>query len=439
MKKIFSFVLFLITFSAVAQNASEQKFRKIDSLLTYLESGNKFMGSIALREGDKIVFAKAYGFLDSATKKKADRDTKYKIASISKVFTSIMTIQLIEEKKLRYEDKLSKFFPKIPNSDKITIEMLLRHRSGIHDYLADSVTSANITRKHTRAEVLERVANYPSDFGPDTKYEYSNSNYSILGYIIEDVTQKSYADNLQLRISKKLKLRNTYLPDHIDTAKNEAFSFTYNGLAWEQMPEWSNTLAFSAGALASTPTEVTLLLKSLFDGELMSGASLEKMKTIIDGYGLGLTTLPFGNRKFYGHTGGIENFRSVAAYNPEEKFGVSLMVNGDNYSRNNIMVGILKIYYGQPFEFPSLKGFDVKPEILQSYVGIYSSPGFPMKVEITLKNGNLLAQATGQSSFPLLAISETTFEFDQNAIKIEFATGKMNLKQGDLNVDFAKE
>lgn len=432
------YILLLLLAAWVAQAQTDARFRKIDSLLTFLAANDKFMGSVALRENDKIAFAKAYGFLDSS-KKSANENTKYKIGSITKTFTATMVLQLVDEKKMSLDDKLSKYFAKIPNADKITIEMLLRHRTGIHEFLADSVTAANISRKHTRDEIVKRIAGYTSDFAPDSKYEYSNSNYVLLGYIIEDVTKKSYADNLASRITRKLKLSDTYLPDHIDVSKNEAFSFMYTGSQWEQIPEWANTLAFSAGALVSTPSDVTAFVKALFDGKLVSAASLEKMKTFRDSYGLGLVGLPFDNKRFYGHTGGIESFRSVVGYNPDEKFGAALFVNGDNYNRNDIMIGVLSIYYGLDYTFPTLKAFVVDVSILKSYAGTYSAAGFPLKITVSEQNGQLTAQATGQSSFPLEAVSETKFQFEPSGIILEFSSGKMQLKQGGMDIGFTKE
>lgn len=434
MKRIF-LLLLLFEIGCIAQ--TDAKFKKIDSLLTFFSAKNKFMGSVALRENDKIVFAKAYGISD-ASNKKPNTNTKYKIGSITKIFTATIVIQLIEEKKLRYDDKLSKFYPKVKNADQITIEMLLRHRSGIHDFLADSITGANIMRQHTKTEIVERIANYQPDFNPDAKFEYSNSNYSLLGYIIEDVTQKTYAQNLDTRILKKLKLNNTVLPDHIEVSKNEAFSFMFTGSSWEQMPEWTNSLAFSAGAISSTPTDITAFVKALFDGKLIGAASLEKMKTLKDGYGLGLIALPF-DRKFLGHTGGIENFRSIVGYNPEEKLGISVLMNGENLSGNDIITPILDIYHNKSFDFPNLDTRLVSAEILQSYAGTYSSASFPMKITISAKDGMLTAQATGQSSFPLESESDTKFSFGPAQITLEFSAGKMNLKQGGMNVDFTKE
>jgi len=437
MKKSYIIALLVITSTAFGQ--LEQRLARIDSLLKTLNANNKFMGSIALRQGDKLVFAKAYGFSDVVSKKPADVNTHYKVGSITKPFTAVLLMQLVDEKKISLDDKLSTFFPKMRNADKITVEMLLRHRSGIHEILGDEVIFQNITRAHTRQEITDRFATYQSDFEPGTKYEYSNSNYILLGYIIEDVTKKSYAENIRKRIVDKLNLKNTSAPQKIDFSKNDAISATYDGQNWVVIPEWSNTLAFAAGALVSTPSDLTLFMKALFDGKLVSAASLEKMKTIQEGYGLGLITLPFDSTIFYGHTGGIENFRSVVGYDPISKFGTSICVNGDNYDRNLIMQGVLAIYYGKDYQFPDLSEYKVSEGILKSYTGTYASPDFPLKITVTTENGKLMTQATGQSAFAVDPKSNTRFEFKPAGIVLEFSEGKMNLKQSGMNVDFTKE
>jgi len=437
MQKSLIFV-FLFAFASMMAQA-DKKWASIDSLLLHLNKNNKFMGSIAIREGDKIVFAKAYGYSDIKSRRPADVNTKYKVGSITKTFTSVVVLQLVDEKRLALTDKLSRFFPKIANADDITIEMLLRHRSGIHEILADPVTAQNIGRTHTRQEIVDRITAYPSDFAPASKYEYSNSNYILLGYIIEDVTKQSFSENLQKRIVSKIGLRNTYLPEKIDFSKNEAISGTFNGSSWEFTPEWTNTLAFAAGALASTPSDLTQFAKALFDGKLISAPSLEKMKTLQDTYGLGLIAMPFDGKQFYGHTGGIENFRSVVGYDPISKLGVAISVSGDNYDRNNIWFGVLSLYYGKDYKFPNLMEFKVKEEILKSYVGTYSSPDFPMKIMVSTENGKLITQATGQSGFAVEALSDSKFEFKPAGILLEFAPGKMNLKQSGMNIDFTKE
>ena len=436
MKKL----LFLLLLSTSFAFSQQTKFQKIDSLLTFLNTNNKFMGELSIIEKGKIVFSKAYGFADVESGKKLDVNTKLKIGSITKTFTATMIMQLVDEKKLTLDTKLSKFYPKIPNADKITIHHLLHHRTGIPDFLNDDPTVGEfIYAENKKEDLVKRIENYTSAFEPNSQHKYSNSNYNLLGYIIEDITKKSFSENLNTRIVKKIGLKNTIFPTKIDVSKNEGYSFAYDGKTWEKTPEWSSNLAFSAGAMSSTTNDLNLFLEALLEGKLTSKSSLEQMKSMEDYYGKGLIIAPFEERKFYGHTGGIENFRAAAGYNPDDKTGFAIIVNGDNYSRNDIMIGVLSLFYGKEYTFPDLKGFKVSKESLSKYVGIYSTPTFPMKITITEVNGELLAQATGQGSFPLTAKSETEFIFTPAGIKMTFAENEMTLNQGGMKTVFKKE
>ncbi len=428
MRKILLLSVLFISFIGFSQ---QTKFQKIDSLLTFLHANNKFMGSIALRENDKIVFAKAYGYADVATNKKLETDTKLKIGSITKTFTATIIMQLIDEKKLTLDTKLSKFYPQISNAEKITIHHLLHHRTGIPDFLNDDPNSGDyIFTENKKEDIISRISAYESAFEPNAKFKYSNSNYNLLGYVIEDVTKKSFSDNLNDRIVKKIGLKNTYFPLKTDLAKNESFSFVFDGKVWEKSPEWTSSFTYSAGAMCSTPSDLTAFMNGLFSGKLVSKEALEQMTLLEDNYGKGLFNAPFNNIKYYGHNEGIENFRAVVGYDPITNFGYSLIVNGDNFERNKILLGVLSLYFQMPYEFPNVKDFAVSKEVLAKYIGTYSSPTFPMKITITEENGVLFAQATGQSSFPLSAKSETEFAFLAAGIKIVFAENQLTLKQG---------
>jgi CubicO group peptidase (beta-lactamase class C family) len=430
-------LIFALTYSLFT--VAQDRFTKIDSLLAYLNKNDKFMGSLCIREGENVVFNKAYGFADVEKNISADRMTKYKIGSVTKTFTAVMIMQLIEEKKLNLETKLNRFYPKIPNAEKITIYDLLHHRTGIVDYInGDSITAKNIYRFHSKEEMIQKITDYKPLFEPGTKHEYSNSNYNLLGYIIETLTKKSYAENIQTRIVKKANLINTYFPQgKIETSVGESYSYLFNGTKWEKLEEWENSIAYSAGAIISTPADLTRFMYALFDGKLIKPSSLEQMKEIKEGYGKALVQFPFGERRFYGHTGGIENFRAVVGYYPTEKLGISLIVNGDNFNRNDIMIGILSIYYKMPFPFPKFNKIEASE--LVKFTGTYSSKELPLKMTVSEKNGELLAQATGQSAFPLTFKEEKTFIFAPAGIEMIFGENSFVLKQGGMSFNFSKE
>ena len=430
-------LIFALTYSLFT--VVQDRFTKMDSLLTYLNKNDKFMGSLCIREGENVVFNKAYGFADVDKNISAHRMTKYKIGSITKTFTAVMIMQLIEEKKLNLQTKLNRFYPKIPNAEKITIYDLLHHRTGIVDYInGDSITAKNIYRFHSKEEMIQKITDYKPLFEPGTKHEYSNSNYNLLGYIIETLTKKSYAENIQTRIVKKANLLNTYFPQgKIETSIGESYSYLFNGTKWEKVEEWENSIAYSAGAIISTPADLTRFMYALFDEKLVKPSSLEQMKEIKEGYGKALMQFPFGERRFYGHTGGIENFRAVVGYYPTEKLGISLIVNGDNFNRNDIMIGVLSIYYKMPFPFPKFNKIEASE--LVKFTGTYSSKELPLKMTISEKNGELLAQATGQSAFPLTFKEEKTFIFAPAGIEMIFGENGFVLKQGGMSFNFSKE
>lgn len=432
-------VIFLSVSCVSLSQKMEPRFQRMDSLLTYLNKNNKFMGSVSLREGNNIVFSKAYGFANVENKIEATNATKYKIGSITKIFTATMIMQLIEEKKLRLESKLNQFFPKVKNADKISIYDLLHHRTGIKDYInQDSLSVEDFASDNIKDVIYNKINNYESIFEPGTQFLYSNSNYYLLGGIIEKLTKESYTSNVDNRIVKKLGLKNTYYPNgKIDSSIKESYSYTFKESSWEKSAEWGNNVAFAAGEIISTPDDLTEFMFALFNGKLVKNTSLEDMKDLKDGYGIALMQFPFGERKFYGHTGGIENFRAVVGYYPTDNLGVSLIVNGDNSNSNDIMIGILSIYYKIPFPFPNFDKID--ETVLQKYVGTYASTDIPIKITISVKEGELIAQATGQPTFTLTPNSDTEFVFQTAGIEMVFDKNKFTLKQGGQKFNYTRE
>lgn len=455
MKKLLLFVFAFSTFTF-----AQDKFKRIDSLLNYLNENNKFMGSLTIREGENVVFNKAYGFADVEKKIKADRLTRYKIGSISKTFTAVMVMQLIEEKKLTLQTKLNRFYPKITNAEKISIYDLLHHRTGIVDYVnQDASFHASLDKKHSKEDILKVITSFKSNFEPGSKYEYSNSNFFILGCIIEKLTKKSYEENLQNRIVKKAELgtfenktemtdkgavtKKVFVPttyykeEATNTANKESYSYYFDGTNWVKSLENNNSIAFASGGITSTTADLTKFIQALFNGKLVSQASLDQMKEIKEGYGKALIQFPFGERRFYGHGGKIEEFSSMLGYYPTEKLSFSLISNGNNFEQNDIIIGILSIYYKMPFPFPKFMKMD-KAE-LAKFTGTYASKDLPLKITVSEKNGELSAQATGQGAFPLTFKEETTFVFAPAGIEMVFGDKSFVLIQGGMKFNFTKE
>lgn len=303
--KLFLIVFSLSVFFASVSHAQAIDTNKLNSLFDTLQNRGLATGGVAISINGKIVYQKAIGFamLDSNRKKLPDVNTKYRVGSTSKMFTATIIFQLIDEKKLNLGTRLSTYFPRLPNSTKITIEEMLYHRSGLHDYTHDTDFAKWMGKPKTHEEMLEIIASKGSDFKPGTKADYCNTNYLLLSYIIEKITKTTYAEALNRRIVSKIGLKNTYYGRPIDIRKNEATSYKYSDSIWRKEKETDLGIHCGAGSIVSTPYDLTVFIQSLFNGKLISHASLDSMTTMIDDYGMGIFSYNFDETKGYGHNG----------------------------------------------------------------------------------------------------------------------------------------
>jgi D-alanyl-D-alanine carboxypeptidase len=445
MKNFVSLFLVLCVFSVSAQNIDKAK---LDQYLEALEANNKAMFSLALLENGQPVYQKSIGYVDTQSKQKANKDTQYRIGSITKVFTATMIFQLIDEGKLSLDTPLSQYYPKVKNADKITISMLLSHRSGIHNFTNDPEYLQYMTQPKSKAEMVSLIEDLPSDFAPNSKADYSNSAYVLLGFITEDITQDTYANQLQQRIARKLGLNRTEFGGTIDVNTNQAKSYSSNADQWSDATVTDMSIPHGAGAIISTPTEVAVFMTNLFTGKLISENSLTKMTELNQGHGRGIFQFPFHDKTAFGHTGGIDGFRSNSGYFEADNLTAVITSNGVNYVLNDIVIGILSIYFGMPFDIPDFdkKAIELDANILGEYEGVFSSKEMPLKITLKVNDGKLTAQATGQGAFILTPYSTSEFRFDSAGIvmlfeseagKVDFST--FYLKQGGGNFMFTKD
>ena len=313
--KLVKIIVSIFLINALSQTTNAQSFNtaRMDSLLDILHENDKFMGSVAVSRKGTLLYANAIGYDDIKTKRKSTVNTKYKIGSITKVFTSVLIFLAIEDQKLKLSDKLNEYFPTIKNSDRITIDHLLSHRSGIHNFTSGSDYSKWSRKAKSRQEMVGIISGYESEFAPDSKADYSNSNYVVLGYVLEEIYQKKYAELVQERIVKPLGLQNTYLGSSIDISNNECYSYNFRS-GKSRQNETHASIPFAAGAMASTPIDLNKFIQHLFAGNIISHESIEEMTTIRDSYGRGIFVTPYNQKKGYGHNGGIDGFSSFLGF-----------------------------------------------------------------------------------------------------------------------------
>jgi CubicO group peptidase (beta-lactamase class C family) len=441
------FGAFLAAALFTAGHAQPLDKAKLDQFFDRLAEKNKAMGNLVIVKDGSVLYARSigYGQIDEAGKKPLTATNRFRIASITKMYTATMILQLVDEGKLKLSDTLDKFVPQIPSAQKITVLQLLSHRSGIPNVRREREPggASPHTQPMSQDEMLALIVKASREFEPGAKFSYSNSGFFLLGLIVEKVTGQSYADALKERITAKLGLEDTYVATgNIDVAKNEALTYFRLGDEWKPMAETHPSILFGAGFIVSTPQDMARFIQALFDGKLVSPASLEQMKTIRDSFGLGMESYTYAGRTFYGHAGGGDNYGAWLAYLPEEKLAVAYTTNAKVYPVPDLVRSVIEIYYHQPVQIPSFEGVALSPEILDRYVGIYTTADAPVKFTITREGTTLYAQPPGTpSALPLEATAEDKFKLDGPGVVFEFdaAKNQMVVKRRGGERVFTKE
>ena len=279
------------------------------------------------------------GYADRAahvTMRAADR---YRIASVSKAFVSVVILQLEAEGKLDIDDPVEKWLPAlVPNGGSITLRELLNHTSGLFDYTADvafgNTILANPGRLWTPRELLAYGFAHTPLFAPGTNYSYSNTNYILLGLVTEAVTAKSLGQSLQERIFTPLGLTATSLP--LDIALDATFVHGYVKLGTAPLldvtPLLSPSYAWAAGGIVSNARDVTTFYRGLLTGKLLPRTQLDEMEkpsSVAGTYGLGIDNSFVTCGRTFGHNGDIPGWRNEVLATANGKRQAVVMVNVD--------------------------------------------------------------------------------------------------------------
>lgn len=388
-----SFLLFILCFAVVFVGAKNKPASPIKNLEKYMQRFSTFtdFGGVALvMKGDKVLLRKAYGLADREWGIANTVDTKFRIASISKTFTAVAILKLVEQNKLSLTDTLEKFLPGFEGGDKITLHMLLTHTSGLpkgHDM--DVATEMTMTSE----KALEILKKKPLAFAPGTKIGYSNTGFLLLSYIIEKVTGESFESFLRKNVFEPAGLKNTgiYNPETILPKIAKHYlpeSFAPGALVGNQF--WANFAMFQGhGNLYSTVDDLAKFMRALQRGTaLLSETSKAKMMTSqiegSDEWGYGMETHSRLGRKSVGHGGRFNGAFGVAAVFPEDDLVVVLLSNNDA-NANALSQALASLAFGQKVEMPYKHvRVPIDPVLVEKYAGDYSG-GI-----ILSKNGKLM-------------------------------------------------
>src|SRR5690242_10060937 len=427
MKKILFAILFLqlVHYSCFAQNETAQ----IDSLLNAYNHLSKFNGSALVAKNGTILLNKGFGYRNAETRVLNDANSIYQLGSVTKQFTSAIILKLQAEKKLSVTDQLSKYFPDYPKGDSITIKQLLTHTSGIYNYTNDENFMKNeITKPKTREQMMALFENKPLDFSPGTSWSYSNSGYSLLGYIIEKVTNTSYEQAVRDYIFSPLKMTNSGFDfTHLKNFDKTIGYLVLNARDTVRAPIVDSTVSFSAGAIYSTTGDLYRWSHTLENNTILSASQQNEAYTPVkNNYGYGWQIDSIDGKRRVAHGGGIPGYITIISRVPADEVTIILLSNASNETIGAICNSIYAILYNQKYELPKeRKAVSLDESTMKQYEGEYEiRPG--LNVTIYAKDTVLIATPTGQSDKTLFAEKKDSFFEKEEDVQLEFTRNDQN-------------
>ncbi len=315
--------------------------------------------SVAIRLASGEVWTGVSGNAALSPDRPVTPETEFGIASITKTFVTAVVMQLAQEGALSLDDPLAKYLPDYPQAADITLRMLLSHTAGIFDYFTSpkyvGEVYADPTRVWTFKQILSLVGKPYCD--PGTCYHYSNTDFVLLGKVVELATGDTIANEIRRRLIDPLHLRHTvFQPDELP-AVDAAHGFLGDKHGFQDQtgdsPVIANmsavTVAWSAGAMASTPTDLADWASALYGGQVVSADSLAQMLTFTPGaeYGLGTHEHVYGGRLAVGHYGSIRGFVDEMWYFPADRLSIVVCTNRSQIFVHGAVRDILKTLVGR--------------------------------------------------------------------------------------------
>lgn len=411
-----------IAFLLVTIGLAQDNVSRMEQVVRSYVDGKRFMGSVLVARDGKVILSEGYGAANLEWHVPNSPASKFRLGSVTKQFTAASILLLAERGKLKVEDPVKKYMPDAPAAwDKITIFHLLTHTSGIPSFTGFPDYHSTEALAITPEQLVARFREKPLEFQPGEKWNYSNSGYVLLGYLVEKISQQSYIQFVQENIFNPLGMKDSGYDSNSAVILHRASGYEPGDKGPKNAGYIDMSIPFSAGALYSTTEDLLRWEQGLMGGKVLSAASLQKMTTPFKSdYAFGLAVHATNGHKVIEHGGGIEGFNTMLAYYPEDKLTVVVLANLNGGAPEAIAGKLAAVARGEAVVLPSeRKEVTVPPAVLEKYVGTYElTPNFD--IVMTLEGGQLMTQASGQPKFPLYAESETKFFLKVVEAEVEF-------------------
>ncbi len=397
---------------AIAVPAQSQDPARMEEIVRSQVDSRGFMGTVLVARGDEVLLSEGYGSANLEWDIRNTTSTKFRLGSVTKQFTAASILILEEQGLLNVEDLVSEHLDDAPEGwSDVRIFNLLTHSAGIPNFTNMPEYREYKYRPSSVAETIQRFSDRELEFEPGTEMRYSNSGYLVLGRLIEAISGMNYEEFVREKILEPLGMNDSGYDSNSEVIPNRAAGYAPSADGPINADFVHMSIPHAAGALYSTTEDLLRWTRGLFGGELLSEESLEKMTTpYLNDYAFGLTvTADSGGRKRVQHAGGIEGFNTVLSYYPESGITVAVLANLNGSGPGPIAANLGAYVHGDDIVLTSERvEIELGADILADYVGTYElSP--QARMMITLEDGQLISQVSGQGKVPIFAESATSF------------------------------
>jgi D-alanyl-D-alanine carboxypeptidase len=393
--------------------ASLDADKKVGELFRPVAGGKLPGAAVAVVYHGQIVFMKAYGMADVARGIANSPGTIFRLASVTKTFTAVAVLQLVEGGKLKLDDPLSKFVPDFPNAGKIRISHLLSHTAGVPDFIP-----------------YDEVKKRPLEFEPGSRINYSNNGYYLLGRVIEKVSGQPWDEYLRDHIFLPLGMKHSGYDRTVELAGRATGYLAAADGTYQPIAPQDALGAYAGGGLYSTVEDMALWAGGLASGKLLPAGTLERASTpglLSDGrrtaYGFGWMTATYRGLREVGHGGDITGFNTYFARYPDEKLTVIVLSNVGMRPPGPLPIAADLVHrIAEVWLEDRMQKADTQPDVkvdtarLESYTGRYRVDAPEVIIQntgthivVTRQGDHLVAEANGLK-MPLLAKSDTVFQ-----------------------------
>ena len=432
--KMASFLLLLVCFATMPNNQvlAQTLEAKIDALVAEQYKPDEPGVVVRVQQNGKVILEKAYGMADMELGVKMQPDHILRLGSITKQFTAVAILMLVQEGKVNLSDDLTKYLPDYPTGGrKITVTQLLNHTSGIKSYASmDDFTE--IWRKDmTPTELIDHFKNEPFDFEPGEKWEYNNSAYILAGAIIEKASGMSYADFIEKKIFQPLGMTDSYydVTDRVIPRRIHGYGRGEAEGSFSNAPYLSMSLPYAAGSLMSTVADMGKWDEALYTEKLVKKDLLKLAWTptklnngSMTHYGFGWAMNKADGHEFIYHSGGINGFVTNGIRVPDAHLYIIALSNNNTKGPGDLTYKIAQTVLGIANE--QLKPIEMTAKQLADYVGVYELDKPDNWRHITLEGNQLYSQRAGSERFKVFAYGKDRFYFEDYPTRLVFERNK---------------